>query len=58
MTSIMRLHPRLADDAVLQDQLHGYARHSLHALTDMLVLSESIADLHTYRESVSWYAMD
>ncbi|KAF3005243.1 hypothetical protein E8E14_004419 [Neopestalotiopsis sp. 37M] len=58
MTSVMRLHPRLADDAVLQDQLHGYARHSLHALTDMLVLSESIADLHTYRESVSWYAMD
>lgn len=54
MTSIMRLHPNLSDDSVLQEQLLGYARRSISSLQDMLDLSKSLTDLHLFKVSVSW----
>ncbi|KAK1675372.1 hypothetical protein BDP55DRAFT_715536 [Colletotrichum godetiae] len=54
MTSIVKLHPYLLDDAGLHQQLLGYARTSLSSLSEMLGLAKTLVDFHLFRVSVSW----
>lgn len=54
MTSVVKLHPYLMDDAGLHQQLLGYARTSLSSLSEMLRIAKTLVDFHLFRVSVSW----
>ncbi|KAK0381139.1 hypothetical protein CLIM01_01496 [Colletotrichum limetticola] len=54
MTSVVKLHPYLMDDAGLHQQLLSYARTSLSSLSEMLSIAKTLVDFHLFRVSVSW----
>ncbi|KAF4488354.1 hypothetical protein CGGC5_v004317 [Colletotrichum fructicola Nara gc5] len=57
MTSVVKLHPYLAEDVGLHQQLLGFARTSLSSLNDMLLHAKTLTDIHNFRVSVSWLVL-
>ncbi|KAM0328791.1 hypothetical protein ACHAQA_005205 [Verticillium albo-atrum] len=54
MTAIFRLHPSLAEDGSLLDQMLGHARLALSLLNDLLRASKALTKVHTVKASVTW----
>ncbi|KAF0331844.1 C6 transcription factor [Colletotrichum asianum] len=57
MTSVVKLHPYLAEDVGLHQQLLEFARTSLSSLNDMLLHAKTLTDIHNFRVSVSWLVL-